>query len=108
MLRERVEQEAARRLAGLKGDDIFRAAPAGYTKQPESNLIAGVTRDNFWADLSSGDGGELMDSPKGPAKFCAAHSSSALAVNSFGPFRRHPNRITLQGHSSFTEAQFER
>lgn len=107
-LRKRIEQIAAQRLGGLKGDGVFRAAPAGYTEEPESNLIAGVTRDDFWCDLDSGDGGELKDSPRGPAKFCAAHSSSALGVNSFGPFRRHPNRIVLQGRSSFTEARFER
>ena len=107
-LKERVEQEAARRLSVLKGGSIFRASPAGYTKHPELNLIAGVTRNDFWADLSSGDGGELVDSPKGPAKFCAAHSSSALAANSFGPFRRHPDRLALQSHSPFTKAQFER
>jgi Restriction Endonuclease associating with ARP len=106
-LKKRLEEVASKRLEDAKGRDVFRSAPAGYTLKPEDNLIQGLTRDDFWCDLESGDGSELKDTKRGPAKFCAAYSSSALAVNSFGPFRRHPERLELLGFS-FEEAQFER
>ena len=43
-----------------------------------------------------------------PAKFCAAYSSSALVVNSFGPFRHAPDKLVLAGDSGYAEAMFER
>lgn len=106
-LRVRAEQAAARQLVKLKGKEIFRPASAGYTIEPESNLVRGVVREDFWPDLEQGDGDELRDKNGRPAKFCAAYSSSALAVNAFGPFRRSPESLSLLDFSSFGEAQFE-
>jgi hypothetical protein len=65
-------------------------------------------REDFWDDLKEGDGSELSDSPHAPAKFCAAYSSSALVVNTFGPFRRLPDHLTLAGYTDFRKSQFER
>ena len=106
-LRKQAEIAAAIRLEEIKGKEIFRPAPPGYTIDPDSNLIPGIVRDDFWDDLKGGDGDELSDKNGRPAKFCAAYSSSALAVNAFGPFRRFPERLSLLGFSGFNEAQFE-
>lgn len=53
----------------------------GYTTTPAENLVEGVTLDLFEDDLRKGSGGELR------MKFCAAHSSAALAVNTFAWFK---------------------
>ena len=98
----------AQRLLSIKGKAIFRSKPPGYTRLPEDNLVPGVTRGDFWDDLMEGDGKELLDSIRAPAKFCAAYSSSALVVNTFGPFRRSPSHLALADYSDFRESQFER
>ena len=57
---------------------------------------------DFEADLHQGDGNELE------GKFRAAHSSSALAVNTFAPFKSRPAELPLPGASGFTDIKFER
>lgn len=106
-LRARAEQAATRRLASLKPDARFLATPPGYLQDWHDNLIEAVTPLDFEADLLEGRGNELTDRPEEPAKFRAAFSSSALAVNTFGPFRRHPDRLLIDGISGFTETRFE-
>lgn len=107
-LRARAEAKAAERLKTLHGSSIFRENPAGYTRRPAQNLVPGVEVNDFWSDLGAGAGNELTDGARDPAKFCAAFSSSALAVNSFGPFRHHPTNLDLAGRRGFSEAQFEK
>ncbi len=70
--------------------------------QPHENLIEGVRMDQFEADLRAGDGNELH------TKFCAVHSSSALAVNSFAPFKDRPEDLRLSGAAGAYEVSFER
>jgi len=107
-LRARAEKKAADRLEALSGRLIFRETHAGYTKRPEENLIPGIEANDFWPDLGAGAGNELVDGSRDPAKFCAAFSSSALAVNAFGPFRHRPQNLDLLGYRRFSEAQFEK
>ena len=52
-------------------------------------LLPQVAAEDFEADLNSGDGNELQ------TKFRAVHSSSALAVNCFAPFRQRIADLTL-------------
>lgn len=85
----------------------FLATAPGYLDDWQDNLIEGVTPADFEEDLRRGDGGELVDGPTGPAKFRAAFSSSALAVNTFGPFRRQPTRLSLAGVTGFELVEFE-
>lgn len=61
------------------------------------NAAAGGSR---W----QGGAGLLVDEDE---EMCATHSSSALAVNAFAPFRSHPERLTLAGLAGFTQANFE-
>jgi hypothetical protein len=75
----------------------------GYVGEASQNLIEGVHLEDFEADLRQGDGNELQ------GKFRAAHSSSALAVNTFAPFkaRAHLDALRLPGGRDFTSLHFE-
>jgi hypothetical protein len=74
----------------------------GYVARPSDNLIQGVDLSDVESDFRQGDGNELE------SKFRAAHSSSALAANTFGPFKRYPAGLHLTIASQFTSVQFER
>lgn len=97
--------EAARRAlrAGLLSS-IFQIAldAKGYTETAEQNLVPGVDLDDFRADFEQGSGNELA------GKFRAAHSSSALAANCFGPFVKRPQDLILCDVSGFRAVSFER
>jgi hypothetical protein len=107
-LRACAEKKAAERLEAIYDRSIFRDSHEGYTKLPEQNLIPGVEKNDFWTDLGAGAGNELVDGRREPAKFCAAFSSSALAVNAFGPFRHRPKHLELLGYRGFSDTQFEK
>lgn len=74
----------------------------GYVGPYEKNLLPGVRPEQFAPDLETGSGNELHN------KFRAIHSSSALAVNSFAPFKDQPQKLTLCGKTNFTAIHFER
>lgn len=74
----------------------------GYAVSAELNLVPGVLLEDVRADLAQGSGNELE------GKFRAAHSSSALAVNTFGPWRKNPQSLSLLGKTGFTSLRFER
>ena len=107
-IKTRAIDAAIGQLEKMKGPGIFRPEASGYTRDPLLNLVDGVSKNDFWSDLAEGDGSELKDSGDVPAKFCAAHSSSALGVNVFGPFRHAASNLTLVGHTDFAETRFER
>lgn len=72
-----------------------------YFHALEDNLLPGVRYESFVEDLLQGDGGELQ------CKFMAVHSSSALAVNCFAPFRDGPS-VPLPDIGRYTVRQFEK
>lgn len=74
----------------------------GYVTTAALNLVAGVTLASVEDDLLQGDGNELR------GKFRAAHSSSALAVNAFAPFKSLPAELQMDDRSGFATIQFER
>jgi hypothetical protein len=74
----------------------------GYVSSFRENLVRLVALEDFEADLSQGDGNELE------SKFRAAHSSSALGVNCFAPFRRQMSDLVLPGLTGLVDLQFER
>jgi hypothetical protein len=73
----------------------------GYVSMPQDNLIPGVTLDQFETDLLQGDGDELR------MKFCALHSSSALGVNTFGPFKMRPQDLVILNCRGCESLRFE-
>ena len=87
---------------------FHRSAPQGlldkkgYVSEASQNLIEGVRLENFEADLRQGDGNELE------GKFLAAHSSSALVVNTFAPFKANAAALQLPGSGGFASLHFER
>ena len=97
----------SRALRALR-EAFFHTRPAielddrGYVPHFSDNLLPSVRPDDFEADLRSGDGNELG------SKFRAVHSSSALAVNVFGPFRTRVSKLMLPGSGPFTKLEFER
>lgn len=106
--RQHAERVITERFRKLRGSEVLREKGSSHTKFSEDNLISGVEENDFWTDLSDGSGNELVDSGKTPAKFCAIYSSSALAVNNFGPFRNSPNNLVLANKGGFHCAKFER
>ncbi len=74
----------------------------GYAARPELNLLPGVRLEDIQGDFAQGSGNELA------GKFRAAHSSSALAANTFGPWRKNPQSLSLLGKTGFTALRFEK
>jgi hypothetical protein len=75
---------------------------AGYCRDWRGNLLSLVDSGYVEADLRQGSGSELS------TKFRAPHSSSALAVNAFGPFRHDPQQLRIEQHREFKTLSFER
>lgn len=103
-LLDRARHAATTQLAGLRDPSIFRSDRPHYVREPADNLIPGVSLSDFKADLDAADGNELRDGRTRPAKFCASYSSSALAVNTFAPFKTYPAALTIAGIGGFTAA----
>ncbi len=106
-IKDRIRSAAGERVVALKGKSVLAGAPAFYVREIEDNLIPGVVRADFYKDLMHGDGSEISRDGIGPHKFCAAYSSSALVVNTFGPFRSAPENLLLPGQTGFPAAWFE-
>lgn len=73
----------------------------GYVRCPEDNLLPCVMPADFKDDLEAGSGNELQ------GKFRALHSSSALAVNAFAPWKGNLADLSLCGKEDFTSLSFE-
>jgi hypothetical protein len=76
-------------------------SPAGAVAHWSLNLLPHMEVQWFEADLQAGDGREL------DGKFRAAHSSSALAVNTFARFKTATPHLSLAGWSDFNSMRFE-
>lgn len=74
----------------------------GYVRDYRHNVFSSISSDEYEADLMGGAGSELK------SKFAAIYSSSALVVNTFAPFKRFKDSISLLGFNNFTRANFER
>ena len=81
----------------------------GYLSEPRHNLIADARFEDVESDLLQGDGSELRGNGRDrPAKFLAIHSSTALAVNVFAPFRQNASALRVPWGGNFSSLQFER
>ena len=92
----------ALRAAFVCANPLVEVDPRGYVREFTENLLPTVRLADFEADLRAGDGNELE------GKFKAVHSSSALAVNVFAPFRARGSELILPGSGSITGLEFER
>ena len=73
----------------------------GYVVDLRDNLLPGIDLDTIRPDFEAGAGHELE------GKMRAPHSSSALAVNTFGRWRRDPTSLRLQGETGFESLRCE-
>ena len=73
----------------------------GYVSSPEYNLLPGIKLKDFQDDFEKGSGNELNK------KICAAHSSSALVVNTFAHWRKKPDSLVICGIGNFNTMKFE-
>lgn len=74
----------------------------GYAPQRKDNLMSGLPLlPEIEHELKQGAGRELEE------KLCAAHSSAALVVNTFGPWRTAPASLAFGGMTGFRSMQFE-
>jgi Restriction Endonuclease associating with ARP len=90
-------------IAGLGRSNVHAVVDAkGYVSKATDNLIEGVNLADFEVDLRQGDGNEME------GKFRAAHSSSALAVNTFARFKSDVATLRLPHGERFTSLCFER
>lgn len=74
----------------------------GYVSHLTDNLLPGVRLDHFESDLKKGGGHELNK------KFLALHSSAALAINTFAPFKDIPSSLSILRKQGFGPPVFER
>lgn len=98
-IRDRAAGAIREALIAAVGRDAIDAE--GYVRSVDTNLLGGLT-GGIRADFAAGAGHELE------AKMRAPHSSSALAVNVFAPWRAAPQGLELAGASGFTELHFEK
>jgi hypothetical protein len=73
----------------------------GYVSEPEYNLVSGIKMEDFQGDFKGGSGNELYK------KFRAAHSSSALAVNTFACWKKNSSSLNIFGTTNFNTLAFE-
>ena len=98
-VRKRAVGALADALVGASG----RAAlgPDGYALTLEANLLQPLSPETR-AEFAAGAGHELDDRMRRP------HSSAALAVNVFEPWRARPKHLELAGIRSFETIEFEK
>jgi hypothetical protein len=70
--------------------------------EPSHNLLPGVKLEHFKSAFDSGSGNELKK------KFLAVHSSSALVVNTFAPFKDNPSELDMLDVHGFRSLHFEK
>lgn len=99
--RARSRQALINALARTRGTTVFDPQKDGYVARLDDNLVDGVSVDLIRPFFEKGAGHELN------GKMRAAHSSSALAVNSFTPWLADPGRLALAGWSGFECLAFE-
>ena len=107
-LKERCHEALARGLKKHKPNAEIDGK--GYVKHLADNLVDDVRLEDFETDLKQGSGQELKQgSAQKLDKFLAAHSSSALAVNTFARFKGKAVPLWLPPYGEqHVEANFER
>lgn len=102
-----MKDETFRRAIVALGRALTAAKPgltlssSGYVDHWSENLIPGTDPAWFETELNEGDGAELKK------KFKAAHSSAALAVNTFARFKTAPTSLSVANSSGHKTFRFE-
>lgn len=78
-----------------------------YAASVEANLLEGIPFADMRKAFDDGKGQELQGDAQHPPKMAAIYSSSALVVNTFGPWHHDPSHIMVNGHGGFRTMAFE-
>lgn len=78
-----------------------------YASSVEANLLDGVPFEDLRQAFDDGKGQELHGDAQHPPKMAAVYSSSALVVNTFGPWHQDPSNLVVNGHCGFKTMSFE-
>ena len=87
--RQGLRSQPAKALASRLAAIGVRVSDTGYTEGFDQALLPNFSEQvkaTIRSDLSGKGGSELLERPKAPPKFQAAHSSACLAANVFGPW----------------------
>jgi hypothetical protein len=100
------ESALCRRLQSL-GPEVDAICRAEHARDNVVVTVDDAALAAALSDLRAGSGHELTADRGQRPKFHSAHSSSALAVSTFGPWRLEPRTLALDGKSLFTSLRFE-
>ncbi len=92
---------------GMSLPDTSGDCYINYAESVEANLIPGVFFSESREDYELGKGSELIGRKGQPPKMSAMFSSSALVVNTFGPWRTDPSTLRLKSYPAFQSLRFE-
>lgn len=98
-------------LCQARGRVAFEPEYPGYVANEGDNLVQPELLAEFRAQFKNGAGGELEPRRRRgrslPAKMNAIRSSSALALNLFGPWSADSERLAVGSHGGFAPPRFE-
>ena len=110
VIKELAEAALTRSWRAARGSEAFGITThPSYVSDFRDNLLSRVDTRDFEDDIRKGDGHELRwyNHGRSPPKFNAAYSSTALAVNTFGPFRRQIGDLAMFDLRGFVSLHFE-
>jgi hypothetical protein len=107
-LKEEIARKSGAYVSLVHGRAAMRDEFPNYVRSLEHNLAPGIPLTSVAEDFRAADGRELVSTGGRPGKLHAVHSSSALAVNTFGSFRDAPGRLRIAGRGGFGYACFEK
>lgn len=92
-----------------RGDTAASWGPPfeGYSATVEANLLEGVPLAEVRQAFENGKGQGLHGDETHPPKMAAIYSSSALVLNTFGPWYHTPADLIVNGHCGFRNLTFE-
>ena len=104
---KRALQQSFLQATGAEAIELRRGPCDIYASNVEANLLEGIPFVDLRQAFDDGKGQELHGDATHPPKMAAIHSSSALVVNTFGPWYRDPSHVVVNGHRGFTTITFE-
>ncbi|MFZ5823514.1 MAG: PGN_0703 family putative restriction endonuclease [Bacillota bacterium] len=101
VVQNRAKQALADALRDYVGPAAMDPAQAGYAARLQGNILPTIAEVQYLGDFAGAAGHEL------DSKMRAAYSSSALAVNSFAPWKGQAGHLSLGVHRGFESIRFE-
>lgn len=106
-LAKRALRQSFLRTNGPAAIGTWREPYDAYASSIDANLLKGIPFADIRHAFDDGKGQELHGDATHPPKMAAIYSSSALVVNTFGPWVRDPSQIVVNGRRGFKTMAFE-